>query len=197
MNRRDALKKSVYGIGLAGATPMFLGLLQACAKQERESWTPKFLNKPQVDFITSFVDFLLPRTDTPGGLDVNADIFIDLIYAKVLDEKTQQLVAEEIERFNQKCLDDFGSEFAKLSKEDKATCFRDHEASSPKFAPRVWGSAVGEQQPVGFYRELKTLALNAYFNSEEIGKNHLSYDPIPGEYRGCIDLDEVGKSWSF
>jgi hypothetical protein len=69
--------------------------------------------------------------------------------------------------------------------------------TSPKFAPKVWGTGVGPQEPVGFYRDLKSAVLYAYFSSEEIGKNVLSYDPIPGEYRGCMPLSEVGNTWSL
>ncbi|WP_332910774.1 gluconate 2-dehydrogenase subunit 3 family protein [Algoriphagus boritolerans] len=48
------------------------------------------LAEDQARFITAFVDFLLPKTETPGGLDVKADIFIDSIYAKTYDEAGQK-----------------------------------------------------------------------------------------------------------
>ena len=90
MNRRDALKKSALALGAAAGAPTLLSLLQACAKQDRLTWTPVFLKEDQAVFISSFVDFLLPKTETPGGLDVKADMFIDLMYAKTYDEAGQQ-----------------------------------------------------------------------------------------------------------
>ena len=71
------------------------------------------------------------------------------------------------------------------------------EAETATFNRGVWGTAVGEQKPVGFYRQLKSQALWAYFSSEEIGKNVLNYDPIPGEYLGCNPVSDVGKVWSL
>lgn len=197
MNRRDALRKTAWFAGSAVAAPTMLSLLQACAKQDRLTWTPQFLSEDQAIFMSSFVDFLLPKTETPGGLDVKADIFIDSIYAKTYDEAGQKNVVSQIEKFNAECKSVYGNVFAELSKEDKTACFQAHEASSPKFNPKVWGSAVGKQEPVGFYRGLKSTVLWAYFTSEEIGKNVLSYDPIPGEFKGCIPVSEVGNTWSL
>jgi hypothetical protein len=197
MNRRDALKKSALALGAAAGAPTLLSLLQSCAQTDRLTWTPQFLKEDQARFLSSFVDFLLPKTDTPGGLDVKADVFIDLMYAKTYDEAGQQQVVADIEKFNEDCKSKYGKVFAELSQEDKAACFTEQEANSPKFAPKVWGTGVGPQEPVGFYRSLKSTVLWAYFSSEEIGKNVLSYDPIPGEYRGCMPLAEVGKTWSL
>ncbi len=129
MNRRTALRKTTLLTASVLGAPTLATLLQSCREQERLSWEPQFLSPDQARFVSAFVDFLLPQTETPGGLDVKTD---------------------------------------------------------------------GEQEPVGFYRQLKSMALWGYFSSEEIGMKHLNYDPIPGEYRGCIPLDEVGgKNWSL
>lgn len=197
MNRRDALRKTAFFAGSAVAAPTMLSLLQACAKQDRLTWTPQFLGEDQARFISAFVDFLLPKTETPGGLDVKADIFMDSIYTKTYDEAGKKNVLDEIEKFNEDCKASYGQVFAELSTEDKAACFQAHETKSPKFPKNVWGTAVGPNEPVGFYRGLKSMALWAYFTSEGIGKNVLSYDPIPGEYKGCIPLSDVGNTWSL
>ena len=197
MNRRNALRKTALLAGSAVAAPTLLSLLQSCAKQDRLTWTPQFLKEDQAMFISSFVDFILPKTATPGALDVKTDIFIDLVYAKMYDKQGQENVVAEIEKFNADCKSTYGDVFAELSPEDKAACLKAAEAGSPKFNGKVWGTAVGKQEPVGFYRSLKSMAMWGYFTSEEIGKNVLNYDPIPGEYLGCIPLSDVGNSWSL
>jgi hypothetical protein len=197
MNRRDALKKYAWALTTAAGAPTLLSLFQACSQTERLSWSPQFLNEDQARFISSFVDFLLPKTDTPGGLDVKADVFIDLIYAKTYDQEGQKKVRAEIDKFNADCKSTYGGVFADLNEEDKAACLRAHEAKSPKFRKNVWGTSVGPGEPVDFYRSLKSTVLWAYFSSEEIGKNVLNYDPIPGPYLGCIPLSDVGNTWSL
>lgn len=197
MNRRNALKKTAILTGSALGVPSLFSLLQSCKQQSRLEWSPLFLNEEQAKFISAFVDTLLPRTVTPGGLDVKTDIFLDLIFAKTYNASTQQKLVDEMEKFNEDCKKSQGKVFADLGQEDRNAFLKKMEAASPKFNPKVWGSAVGDQQPVGFYRNLKSMVLWGYFSSEEIGLNHLNYDPVPGEYRGCVPLSEIGNVWSL
>lgn len=197
MNRRDALRKTGLLAGSAVAAPSLLSLLQACSQTPRLNWTPIFLDENQASFISSFVDTILPKTETPGALDVKTDIFLDMVYAKTYSPEGQAKVKADIDQFNADCKAKYGKVFAELSPEDKIACLKDQEANTATFNRGVWGTAVGEQKPVGFYRQLKSQALWGYFSSEEIGKNVLNYDPIPGEYLGCIPVSEVGKVWSL
>jgi hypothetical protein len=197
MNRRDALRKTGMLAGSAVAIPSLFSLLQSCSQTPRLNWTPIFLDENQASFISSFVDTILPKTETPGALDVKTDIFLDLVYAKTYGPEAQEKVKGDIDQFNADCKTKFGKVFAELSAEDKVACLKDQEANTTTFNRGVWGTAVGEQKPVGFYRQLKSQVLWGYFSSEEIGKNVLNYDPIPGEYLGCIPVSEVGKVWSL
>lgn len=197
MNRRNALRKTALMAGSAMAAPSLFSLLQSCKQQNRLEWEPLFFSEDQARFVSAFVDTILPRTDTPGALDVKTDIFLDLIVAKTYDTKAQQNMASEIDKFNAETKASFGKFFADLNEDDKKAVLKKAEAETAKFNPRVWGTAVGDQKPVGFYRSMKSMALWGYFSSEEIGKNHLNYDPIPGEFRGCIPLSEVGNTWSL
>ena len=147
--------------------------------------------------VTALIDTLLPTTDTPGGLDVNADMFIDLVIDRTYDEAAKQQKVDEMNAFNAACVDRFGRPFDRLDTEQKHAVLEDEESSAPTFNGSVWGTAVGEQEPVGFYRSFKSMALWAYFSSEEVGKNVLNYDPIPGEYKGCIPLSDVGRVWTL
>jgi hypothetical protein len=155
------------------------------------------LDENQALFISSFVDTILPKTETPGALEVKTDIFLDLVYAKTYGPEVQAKVKADIDQFNAACKTKYGKVFAELTAEDKVACLKDQEANTATFNRGVWGTAVDEQKPVGFYRRLKSQALWGYFSSEEIGKNVLNYDPIPGEYLGCIPVSEVGKVWSL
>jgi hypothetical protein len=197
MNRRNALKKTVMMAGSAVAVPSLFSLLQSCKQQSRLEWEPIFLTNDQARFVSAFVDTLLPRTDTPGGLDVKTDIFLDLVWAKTYDKKGQDSIVASIQEFDEACKKEYGKAFADLSPEERGAVFKNQEAKSPKFAPKVWGSAVGDQEPITFYRNLKSMVLWGYFSSEEIGMNHLNYDPVPGEYRGCVPLSEIGNAWSL
>jgi glucoside 3-dehydrogenase (cytochrome c) hitch-hiker subunit len=37
-----------------------------------------------------------------------------------------------------------------------------------------------------------------YFTSEQVGRNVLHYDPVPGRYEACIPIDQVGRrNWTI
>jgi len=197
MNRRDALKNTALLGGTAALSTSLLGLLQSCQTQARLDWEPQFLATDQAQLVSALVDTILPTTDTPGGLDVKVDVFIDLVFQKMYDEAGQQQVVTEMEAFDEGCKTKFGKAFSDLDAEQKKTILQEAEANSPKSGRGVWGMTVEQTEPVGFYRSLKSLAVWGYCSSEEIGKNVLNYDPIPGPYQGCVPLSDVGKVYSL
>ncbi len=197
MNRRKAIKNTGLIAGASLMIPSFLTLLQSCAAEPRLDWEPLFLNEDEARFISKLVDIILPRTDTPGALDVKADMFLDKVFAKTYNADAQQRIRSDIAQFNADCKEKFGNSFVDLNKEDQTAVLKEAEAKSGKFNGAVWGTAVGEQEPIGFYRSIKSMALWAYLSSQEIGEEVLSYDPIPAVYQGCIPLSDVGNSWSL
>ncbi|MBM1107676.1 gluconate 2-dehydrogenase subunit 3 family protein [Aurantibacter crassamenti] len=197
MDRRKALKKTGLFAGAALAMPSIFSLLQACKDEPRLNWQPLFFNENEAKTIATLVDMILPKTETPGALDMNVDVFIDTVIAKGYDENAQQEMRDNIAKFNEDCKADFGADFANLNETDRVKVLENAEITSGKFNPGVWGSSVGKQEPIGFYRSLKAMAIGAYFTSEEIGKNVLNYDPIPGKYEPCKPVSEVGNKWSL
>ena len=197
INRRELLKNTAILGSSAAFSTGFLSLLQACQQEDRLTWEPKFLSLEHAQLVTALVDTILPTTDTPGGLDVKVDILIDLIYYKAYDEDGQKQIVQEMNQFNEDCKSKFGKAFVQLDSNQREAFLREMEKNSPKFSPGVWGYPVGEQKPVGFYRSFKSLAIMGYCTSEEVGRNVLNYDPIPGPYQGCIPFSEVGKVWTL
>lgn len=198
MDRREAIKKASLVTGASVILPSFMSLLQSCQAEPRLDWQPQFFQAEEARFISTLVDILLPKTDTPGALDVKVDMFLDKVFAQTYDAQSQQAARQEINRLMNQCKDKYQTSLSKMEASDQISFLRDLEAEGGKFRPGVWGTAVGEErQPVSFYRRLKSMALWAYLTSEEIGKHVLNYDPIPQEYLGCIPLSEVGNSWSF
>lgn len=177
--------------------PTVISLLQACKNEIGNNWKPEFLTDEEKRFVSTLADMILPRTDTPGALDVKADMFIDKVIAHVFDEEGQKSMRDSISKFNADCKANFGDAFVNLSDKDRAKVLRQEEEKRGLFNQSVWGTAVGFQEPVGFYRSLKSMVLWAYFSSEKVGKQVLNYDPVPGVYKGCIPVSEVGNKWSL
>ena len=197
MDRRSALKKTGVLAGAAVAMPTLFSIFQACQSETRLDWQPEFFTENEAKTISSLLDTILPRTETPGALDVKSDIFIDKVIAKTYDEVAKEKMRADIAAFNSECEKNYGKAFFELSASDKSKMLVTAEANSGKFSPGVWGTAVGKQEPIGFYRSMKSMAIWAYFTSEEVGEQVLNYDPIPGVFEPCIPVSEVGNRWSL
>ncbi|MDO1511466.1 gluconate 2-dehydrogenase subunit 3 family protein [Maribacter confluentis] len=197
MDRRKALQKTGLFAGATFLMPSMLSLFESCKSENRLDWKPLFFTDVEANTIASLVDKILPRTDTPGALDVKSDIFIDTVIAKSYDKAGQEHMRADIAAFNENCSSKYGDVFYNLSDDDKTAVLNEAEKSSGKFGKGVWGTGVGPQEEIGFYRSMKSMAIWAYMTSEEIGKNVLNYDPVPGEYEPCKPLSEVGNKWSL
>ncbi|MCK0148184.1 gluconate 2-dehydrogenase subunit 3 family protein [Arenibacter sp. F26102] len=197
MDRRSVLKKTGLVAGATVAMPTLLSLLQSCWNEPRLTWKPEFFTKEEATTIGTLVEMILPRTDTPGALDVKVDVFIDRVISQTYDQEGQQNIRNEITTFNNRCKEKFGTNFASLDVSERVEVLKAEEKSTGKFNPGIWGITIGDQEPIGFYRSMKSMAIWAYFTSEVIGEQVLSYDPIPGSYEPCKPLSEVGNRWSL
>ncbi|CAH1000673.1 hypothetical protein LEM8419_01807 [Neolewinella maritima] len=199
MNRRALLRQASWLAGATLTAPTLVGLLQSCAREDPLDWEPQYFTPDEARFVTAYVDTLLPRTDTPGGLDVNVHVFIDRVMGVNSPAgDTPSPMQAGILEFDDGARTKYGKAFYELDESQRGELFIAAENLAPRYQPQVWGTAVGEQPPVGFYRSLKSMAQWAYLSSETIGTEVLNYDPVPGAYNGCIPLDSVGgRSWSL
>ena len=198
LDRRDVLRRISWLAGGAVVAPSVLGLMQGCSSEAELGWAPEFFTDEEARFLTSYVDTLLPTTDTPGGLDVGVHRFIDKVMAATRPDGDEPLPMQTgIRDFDDNARTRFGKVFHELEADQRGQLFSDAE-KSPRYQPAVWGTAVGEQPPIGFYRSLKSMALWGYLSSKEVGTEVLVYDPVPGEYDGNIPLSETGgRAWSL
>jgi hypothetical protein len=196
MNRREALKGTamIFGYALTGST--VAALMQSCESGPKLDWTPKVLSKEQAQILSRIIDRVLPETETPGGLDVGVDQFIDKMLNNVFPEVIQNGFAGGIDSFNQEAKNLHGKDFVKLEGEQQDDVIRIFEEKSGPLPGSMWGFSFGEPKEFPFYRMMKELALIGYFHSEKIGKEVLAYNPIPGPYEGCIPYSDVGKIWT-
>ncbi|WP_100611450.1 gluconate 2-dehydrogenase subunit 3 family protein [Confluentibacter lentus] len=197
MDRRKAIQRTGQLAVTTLLMPSMLSLFQSCQKENRLDWQPEFLKEEEAKTISALVDLILPRTETPGALDVKVDVFIDKVIAQTYDAAEQENIRKEIAGFNADCEKTFGNIFIDLNKADQTKILQEAETTSGKINPGVWGTSIGEQKPVGFYRSMKSMAIWAYFTSEEIGEKVLNYDPVPGIYDPCKPLSEIGNRWSL
>lgn len=196
MERRKAIKNSALFIGATLSSTMLTTMLQSCQEQDRLNWQPVFFTAEQAVVVSEITEMILPRTETPGAKDLKVDVFVDLMLKETLSPSDQEHVLKGYNRFTATCQEMFGKSFLGLNNEEKAEVLKKVGEETNTFVPTVWGSKLIKQEPLDFYRRVKQFTLVGYFTSEEIGKNVLRFDPIPGEYLGCITYNGE-NSWSI
>lgn len=197
MERRTAIKQTALILGYAISGSALSGVLNGCKADTSPGWTPEFFTADQLTTIGDIAECILPKTETPGAKDLLVDRFVDKMLKMSYSEAEQQSFLEGMTAFEADCETANGKAFSTCSAEQQTAFLQKHEDQSPPMPPSVWGGQLGESDPVPFYRQLKSLVLLGYFTSEEVGENILNYDPIPGQYRGCVPLAEIGKAWSL
>lgn len=195
MNRRDALKNLGLSFGYIIATPTILSMLQSCSTPE-EPWIPVFFSEKQAHVLEHLVDLILPKTKgVPGALEVNVPRFIDLYTSKTANDEQKELYSTGLDAV----MDELGI----LNDQPITLKTEDYDAILSKYL------SITKEQRLAYIEEehlifmtllkIRDQTVWAFKTSEEIGKDVLAYDPIPGKQKGCISLEEAtgGKAWSL
>jgi len=187
MERRNALRNIGLGLGYMAATPTILSMLQSCNATTDAGWAPQFFTAEQAAFLTTAVDVILPKTDTPGASEVNVPQFIDRFYAEILKPEDQARIKEGMEAFVALAAENGGSDALAITTALEKTL---------KTAPSM-GQAPGPATEFAY--ELRGKTIWSYKSSEYVGEEVLAYLPVPGEYLPCEDLQALtgGKAYTF
>lgn len=199
MDRREALKNLGLSFGYIVATPTILSMFQSCATPE-EPWKPLFYSEKQAYVLQNLVDLIIPKTkDAPGALDVNVPKFIDFFISKTADEEAKEIYATGMDAV----MEELGITDTDTDEEPITLETKDFDAILSKYLrlTKAERLAYAEEKNVVFetLTKIRDQTVWAYRTSEEIGKNVLAYDPIPGKQKGCISVEEAtgGKAWSL
>lgn len=196
MNRRKAIKTTALFLGYAVSTTALSDLFISCNAAGHLHWKPIFLTREHARTIEEITERILPRTQTPGAKDLHIARFIDTMLKDLLAPDEQQDFLKGLVAFEEACVRQYGRKFAActVAQQEELLVKLDKEAA--KLPPSVWGIRLAAPSPTPFFRRVKELTLMGYFTSEQIGRNVLGYDPMPGMYVACMPASEVGKVWN-
>jgi hypothetical protein len=176
LSRREAIRRAAMLAGVALSSDWLLAGQAAPAQKT-------YLTASQADLVSLIAERILPRTDTPGARDVGVPAFIDLLYGEFMSDAEKNLLAAGLADLERRATA-AGGAFASLSAERQDALLRE-----------VARAEEGREQ--GFFRLIRSATVLGYFTSEEVGRNVLNYDPVPGRYDGCVPIDEVGRrNWT-
>lgn len=188
MNRRSAIT-SLLAISAAGA-------LAACGPPERVVAAPagtdmdyasvtKFFSAEEMAFLSAMAGTIMPQTETAGAVEAGVpDVLQDL--ASVWgDSGYRRYWREGIISLQAALQSPEGEGFAAMTMPMRETVLS-------AFDTDVFDNKVSHQ----FYRDAKRTILQAYYVSEPGASEELAYEPVPGEWIGCVSLSDFPKAWA-
>ncbi|MEI2270889.1 gluconate 2-dehydrogenase subunit 3 family protein [Sphingobacterium sp. ML3W] len=161
MNRRTAIKQFFI---IAGG----LTILSSCLNDGGASIVLNKLKLSAEDeqFLADLVDVLIPKTDTPGGKELNLHLFV----IKMVDDCESSENQEK-----------FVSGFNKLRKQLNLANGKETESKLANLTDKT--------DEKTFFEIFKSRAIQGYLNSEYVMKNKVIYQLIPGPYNGAVKIN--------
>lgn len=204
MDRRRALKNLGTGIGAFTLGTSMINLLQSCQNQTNLNLLT--FSSKQFSFISKLMDLIIPSTDLPGATDLKLNIFIDSYISEVWYSQNKDIFIQgldkcifEVKNHEEKNLIALLDKYLKIDKkisdkyDDMISDYEDKVklGQNPSFDQNIFQYV--------FIKKLRDLSVMSFKINEYIAENVLAYNPIPGNYKGCVDLENTtgGKAWSL
>lgn len=179
IGRREAIRRAAL---LAGVALSAEWLSLAAGAQAPAAAT--FLSATQGATLTAAAERILPKTDTPGAIDVGVPAFIDRFYGEFMNPDEKQLLVAALDGIEQGAVAAHKASFAALPVAQQDAVLKGIAAAQQGKEP----------SPFGLLRSVTVLG---YFTSEQVGRHVLHFDPVPGAYDGCVPIDQVGRrNWT-
>jgi gluconate 2-dehydrogenase gamma chain len=178
MNRREAIQRASLVLGYTLTGPALVGVLQGCKASPELTYKPIFFSEDQALLISELSEIIIPKTNTPGAKDVGVPGFIDQMLKDIYTK---------------------GNSFATCTVEERnAFVKKQHDAAFSKGvdlgSTAWWNAGGGGETP--FIVKVKELTIIGFFTSEPGATQVLQYNQVPGPFKGCVPLAEVGKAWA-
>lgn len=142
------------------------------------NWTPKALSTAQALTLDAVAEAIIPATDTPGARAAAVPQFVDRALAIYYTPANAAAIKAGLGGIDRDAQAAHGGPFARLTAAQQLALLLDYDKRG------------------GFFAELKRLVTVGYFTSEPGATIALRYDPVPGDYRGCVPLSEIGRGWA-
>ena len=199
MNRREALRRTALALGYTISAPLAAAVLNGCAAKPDMAFVPKFFNEEQARLISILAETILPRTDTPGAIDAGVPGFIDDMVATVYSAEQQKNFTDDLTAFAEQAKKEIGDDFIDATPEQQLDYVKkmNTELLSGNDASQSegwWAAGSGKSKP--FFLEIKEVTILGFFTSEAGATQVLQYNQVPGPFKGCVPLSEVGKAWA-
>ncbi|MBL8556584.1 MAG: gluconate 2-dehydrogenase subunit 3 family protein [Phenylobacterium sp.] len=169
-----------------GALWTALAIPAAAAAQATPAlgWSPKALSADQARRLEVVAELIMPASDTPGAREAGVPAFIDRNLAEWSGAAQRDAVKAGLDRIDADARAAHGQPFLALAPAQQAALLARYDGEA-------------RAQRGHFFGVLKDLTTVGYFTSEAGATKAARYDPVPGDYKGCVPLKEIGRVWAL
>jgi hypothetical protein len=175
VNRRALLLGAVVLLGGAGA------LTRLLRDESADTGNGPLLSARQFSLLEEIVDVMIPATDTPGALAAGVPALIRGMLTSWASPESRAEIAGVLEDFDKHAWARYGTAFVELQPERRMELVRGFDEDR-----------MSRQDPA--YSKFKYLVLLGYYHSEIGATQELRYELIPGAWRSCVPLSEIGRA---
>ncbi len=184
MERREAIKRTIVFAGITVSGSAAFTLLEGCQSKSDPSWQPVFFTKQESVLVSSICNIIIPKTETPGAIELRLHEFVDIMLNDCITD-AEKIFRKPLNDFSEDILKLYSKPFEKCSPSEKHQIVSDlEEKSNPE---------TDKEQKFQFYIILRDVIRFGYLSSEYVMNNLLDYQPIPIEFKGCIDVNNTAR----
>jgi len=196
LTRREALKRVAWLMGGTVSASAILAIQKGYSATTPAGRKPSVLTPPQMRIVSTVSEIMIPRTDTPGAIDVGVPGFIDLMLADVYTQKDRERYLAGLADFDAAAHTGQGKEFLALEPTHQVTLVRRFHDAAVIEHQRSARQRDDLQRP--FILMTKELTLLGFFTSEAGATQVLQYIAVPGSYHACLPVEQAGngKTWA-
>lgn len=193
LDRRELLHRASMLLGGAVSASAVAGVLAGCTAMPGPASPPAgaagaFLTAEESAAVTAMADHIIPRTDTPGALDVGVPAFIDRMLASFYQDREREAVRAGLAQVAADARALRGKSFAALTADEQIELMKRYDREQFDYTRSNAGG------PPHFFRMVKELTIIGFCTSEAGATKTMNYVQTPGPFRGDLPLSEAGKA---
>jgi len=194
IDRREMIQRAVALLGGAVSSSAMAGVLAGCVSAPPAAGDKQtFFTADEMKAATAVADQILPRTDTPGAIDVGVPGFMDRMMAGYYKDRQRRILRAGLVRMDKDAMAAHSLAFAALSAEQQVALMKVYDREAYEQSRRNISNPNADPH---FFRILKELTIVGFCTSETGATKFLKYAATPGPYRGDIPYSEIGKAWA-
>jgi hypothetical protein len=172
VNRRSLIKNLTLGAAATIALPAWA-----------EKWSVRDLPSGQIltsddeVLLIDIIDTLIPKTDTPGAIEVGVDKYVKAMIATMHTKEEQATFYKGLPLVNAFAKSRYDSAFTNLNPTSKVACLGMIEENE-------------EEKINSFFKTLKNYSVRGYTGSEWYMTEKAGYEYAPGYGYGCVDANK-------